>query len=129
MNSRIKGNIGIGQSIAYFTSLGYSVSIPLTDTQPYDLIVDDGKFLFRVQVKYVESSYVGLRTIRCNTKETKVSLFDRKKIDILIVVRKDDGIYLIPTDELKVKTGLKIGKKYQKWKVSHLGVGHRLESG
>ena len=34
-----KGNSGIGLDIAYFTTNGYIVSIPLNDTQDYDLIV------------------------------------------------------------------------------------------
>ena len=35
-----KGNSGLGIDIAYFSSHGYIVSIPLNDTQDYDLIVD-----------------------------------------------------------------------------------------
>lgn len=50
MNTKLQGNIGIGQAIAYFTSLGYIVSLPLNDSQKYDLIIDNGKLL-RVQVK------------------------------------------------------------------------------
>lgn len=46
-----QGNAGVGQAIAYYTSQGYTVSIPLNDTQKYDLIVDDGESLRRVQVK------------------------------------------------------------------------------
>ena len=34
------GNAALGTAIGYFTNAGYTVSIPLTDTQDYDLIVD-----------------------------------------------------------------------------------------
>ena len=34
-----KGNTGLGVAIAYYSSNGYIVSIPLNDTQVYDLIV------------------------------------------------------------------------------------------
>lgn len=38
------GNTGLSMAIAYFGSNGYTVSIPLNDTQDYDLVVDiDGK--------------------------------------------------------------------------------------
>ena len=123
MNSRIKGNIGIGKSIAYFTSQGYALSIPLTDTQPYDLIIDSKEGLKRVQVKYTgckrDGNYhVGLRTIRCNTKKTKISLFDSTKVDIIFAVTSYGACYLIPVESLDVKTGISLGKKYEKWKVS-----------
>lgn len=46
-----KGNTGLGIAIAYYTSNGYTVSIPLNDTQDYDLIVDKDKELKKIQVK------------------------------------------------------------------------------
>lgn len=46
-----KGNSGLGMAIAYFTTKGYIVSIPLNDTQDYDLIVEKNAKLQRVQVK------------------------------------------------------------------------------
>ena len=39
-----RGNCGLGLAIAYYSTHGYTVSIPLNDTQDYDLLVDkDGK--------------------------------------------------------------------------------------
>ena len=46
-----KGNTGLGIAIAYFSSHGYIVSIPLNDTQDYDLIVDKNDIIKKVQVK------------------------------------------------------------------------------
>ena len=46
-----KGNSGLGMAIAYFSTNGYTVSIPLNDTQDYDLIVEKDNKLERVQVK------------------------------------------------------------------------------
>lgn len=40
-----KGNSSLGIAIAYFSTNGYTVSIPLNDTQDYDLIVEkENKF-------------------------------------------------------------------------------------
>lgn len=52
LNSRKEiGNAALSMAIAYFGSNGYVVSVPLNDTQDYDLVVDkDGK-LQKVQVK------------------------------------------------------------------------------
>lgn len=50
-SNKEKGNSGLGMAIAYFSSNGYVVSIPLNDTQDYDLVIEkDGK-LAKVQVK------------------------------------------------------------------------------
>ena len=46
-----KGNTSLGIAIAYYSSNGYTVSIPLNDTQDYDLIVDKNSILKKVQVK------------------------------------------------------------------------------
>ena len=46
-----KGNTGLGIAIAYYSTNGYTVSIPLNDTQDYDLIVDKNNRIERVQVK------------------------------------------------------------------------------
>ena len=46
-----KENCGLGMAIAYFSTNGYTVSIPLNDTQDYDLIVEKNGILQRVQVK------------------------------------------------------------------------------
>ena len=46
-----KGNTGLGIAIAYYSMNGYTVSIPLKDTQDYDLIVDKNNILKKVQVK------------------------------------------------------------------------------
>jgi hypothetical protein len=35
-NSNKQGNVGLAEAIAYFTRFGYTVSIPLTDSQKYD---------------------------------------------------------------------------------------------
>ena len=41
----------IRMAIAYFTTKGYTVSIPLNDTQDYDLVIEKCNKLYTVQVK------------------------------------------------------------------------------
>ncbi len=50
-NSKKQGDAGLGQAIAYFTSKGYDVALPLTDSADWDLIVELEDGLKRVQVK------------------------------------------------------------------------------
>ena len=42
-----KGNSGLGIAIAYYSTNGYIVSIPLNDTQNYDLVVEKDNILKR----------------------------------------------------------------------------------
>lgn len=51
ITNKEKGNTGLGIAIAYYTSNGYVVSIPLNDTQDYDLIVEKDNKLSKIQVK------------------------------------------------------------------------------
>lgn len=39
-SNKEKGNSGLGMAIAYFSTRGYTVSIPLNDTQDYDLVIE-----------------------------------------------------------------------------------------
>ena len=51
MNTKQQGNIGIGAAISYFLQNLYTVSLPINDSQKYDLIVEKGGVLQTVQVK------------------------------------------------------------------------------
>ena len=69
MYQSLQGNLGLGKAINFFISEGYIVSIPLNDTQPYDIIVDkDGK-LYKVSVKtfflltFAYTSHISARTV------------------------------------------------------------------
>jgi len=64
-----KGDIAVAQAVATFTKLGCDVSIPFTESAAYDLVVDDGQALRRVQCKYCGEarSQVDLRQIHSNS--------------------------------------------------------------
>lgn len=51
MNSKTKGDITEAKFITIFLSKGWSVSLPFGDNQRYDMIVDDGIRLLKVQCK------------------------------------------------------------------------------
>jgi hypothetical protein len=50
-NPRKQGDVGLGSAVGWFAANGYTVSLPLTDSQDYDVVVDDGEGLARVQVR------------------------------------------------------------------------------
>ena len=51
MTNKEKGNFGLGIAIAYFSTNRYTVSIPLNDTQDYDLVIEKDNIFQTVQVK------------------------------------------------------------------------------
>ncbi|MGH9011129.1 MAG: group I intron-associated PD-(D/E)XK endonuclease, partial [Acidimicrobiia bacterium] len=63
-----KGDIATSRAIFTFTSMGFDVSIPLTESAPYDLVVDDGERMVRVQCKYMGRNQVDLRRIHSNAQ-------------------------------------------------------------
>ena len=46
-----QGNVGLGRTVAYYTSNCIPVMIPLNDTQKYDLVIDEEDVLQKVQIK------------------------------------------------------------------------------
>lgn len=117
-----KGNSSLGIGIAYYASNGYTVSIPLNDTQDYDLIVDKNNKIKRVQVK---SS--GCRTKYGNyqvalkscggTRGTTYKTLIETNIDELFIVTEDLGMYVLPKEEINNKSTLNICSKYEKFKI------------
>lgn len=47
INSKKQGDIGMCYAMAYYAKLGWTVSVPVTDSQDYDLVVDNGTRLFK----------------------------------------------------------------------------------
>lgn len=80
-----KGDIGVAMVIADLTKKGYSVSIPLAEHLPFDLIVisSDCK-LSRISVKYSkhdECVKISLRTISSNSKGYVVKKVNLNDLD------------------------------------------------
>ena len=118
-----KGNTGLGIAIAYFSSNGYIVSIPLNDTQDYDLIVDKNNVIKKVQVKSTscKTKYgvyqVSLKSCGGTKGKTYKTLIDTN-VDILFIVTDKMDIFLIPIENINNKSSLNLCDKYFKYKVS-----------
>jgi len=117
-----KGNTGLGIAIAYFSSNGYTVSIPLNDTQDYDLIVDKNDILFKIQVKSTscKTKYgtyqVSLKSCGGTNGTTYKTVIDTK-VDLLFVVSSDLSMYLIPIDIIHNKSTLNLCNKYERYRI------------
>lgn len=123
-NSKQQGNIGLGKAIHYFTLNGYIVSLPLNDSQDYDLIVDNG-ILNKVQVKTTKyiSQYgiykVNLRVGGGNSKHNYIRKNGKEvKYDLLFILCDDGSQYIIPKSYIKSnKNCVSLGKHYIQFKV------------
>jgi hypothetical protein len=90
-----KGDIAVSQAIARFTKMGYDVSLPLTESTHYDLIVDTGGVLKRVQVRYSSVHEVALRRIHSNSKGYVVKKTKTNAYDWLYIFKNSGEEYLI----------------------------------
>lgn len=90
-----KGDSAVAQAIATFTRMGYDVSIPITESASYDLIVDVGDKLKRVQVKFTSCGQVDLRRIHSNSKGYVVRKSKESAYDWLYVLGVGGEEYLV----------------------------------
>lgn len=122
-NSRKQGDAGIGAAIAFFTSNGYPVSIPLTDSQEYDLVIDIDGCLKKVQVKtvYHRNKWnwfcVHLRTCGGNRSFSTYKMFDNSLVDFLFIVTENCDKYFIPAMVIKVRNTLVLGHRMERYKL------------
>lgn len=119
-NSKKKGDIGVGIAISYLTTIG-SVSIPLTDSQEYDLVVDIDGTLKKVQVKTTEwlspfGIFQANLAIRGGNRSfNTIKKFDNTGVDYVFVVTSTNKQYFIPSNVIVSKYCLNLGKKYDKY--------------
>ena len=97
-----KGRAGMALGIAYFGANGYTVNIPLNDTQWYDFVIEKDGIFQTVQCKATGSSdnVISLRS----TGGTKSSTYDfvlDHNLDFLFCLDKDQNMFVIPVQDMK----------------------------
>jgi PD-(D/E)XK nuclease superfamily protein len=92
-----KGDIATARAIATFTAMGHDVAIPLTESAAYDLIVDVGGRLARVQCKFIsdQRKQVDLRRIHSNSNGYVMKRTIEGAYDWLYVLDADGREYVI----------------------------------
>ena len=121
-NNKDKGRAGLSLAIAYFGSNGYTVSLPLNDTQNYDLIVDKNEILYKVQVKFTGYKtdagiyQCELKSVSGTTRQI-YSTVKNTSIDLLFIACDDMTLYVIPKENINNSSCLNLGEKYKQYKV------------
>jgi len=117
-----KGNAGLGMAIAYYSCNGYTVSIPLNDTQDYDIVIEKNGIIKTVQVKASSCKskklnyQIALKSCGGTKGKTYKTVVDTN-VDIIFIVTSDKEMYEIPKLDVKNKSTINICDKYAKYRV------------
>ena len=116
------GNAALGTAIGYFTNEGYIVSIPLNDTQDYDLIVDLNGDLKKVQVKGTsfKTKYNIYQVSLKSSGGTRGVIYKTIKntdVDLVFIACEDGSMYLLPKKIIKNNSTLNLGDEYLEYKI------------
>ena len=124
-----KGNTGLGIAIAYYSMNGYTVSIPLNDTQDYDLIVDKNNILKKVQVKATSCKtrynkyQVALKSFGGTKGKTYKTIIDTN-IDEVFIVTGNMDIFILPIEEIKNRSTINLCRKYEKFRIDSVLINY-----
>lgn len=122
-NPRLQGLIGLGAAVDWFSRNGYVVSLPLNDSQPYDLVAEEpaGRLL-KVQVKTTTCrSRAGNFVVRLETAGGNQSFhtrkpFDPDAVDLVFVLTDDEDVYVMPPSAFDARMSLTLYKRYDRYR-------------
>ena len=99
MTNKEIGRIGLSMAINYFTLKGYTVSLPMNDTQWYDLVVEKDNIFQTVQCKatQTEEDTISIRSTGGTNGGVYDSIINHPELDWVFCVNKDFNCWLIPT--------------------------------
>lgn len=111
MTTNEKGNVAFGKAISYFTEKCYIVSLPLNDSQWYDMIIEKDNIFQTVQVKYTSqlgSSGAYACSLKLTSGTSRKSVYSIKDtpVDLLFCYCANGDMYLIPTRDFHNKTAI-----------------------
>ena len=123
-----QGNVGEARAVYEYTQRNFVVSLPLSDSDKYDMIIDDGSKLYRVQVK--TSRYevkpgvfeVNLRTSGGNRVVNTIRKRQHDDYDLLFVLVTDGRCWSIPVENLgESGHSIRIGSPDDRFQKFYLG--------
>jgi len=120
-NSKKQGDVGVGIAIGWFVQHGYTVCLPLTDSQDYDIVVEIDGVLKKVQVKTTycltpEGNYVVTLKVSGGNKTCSTTKhFDKSFADYLFVVTEKNVKYFIPSADIENRATMNLGRSKEKY--------------
>ena len=117
-----KGRAGLCFAIAYFGSNGWNVSLPLNDTQDYDLIIEKNNIFQKVQCKATgcknKNNTFYIVQLRSTGSHKIYGTVKDSSADLLFVLTKEKQMYLIPINEIIQSTSLTLNPDYDQYKIN-----------
>lgn len=97
-----KGRAGMALGIAYFGANGYTVNIPLNDTQWYDFVIEKDGIFQTVQCKATGSSdnTISLRSTGGTSGKSYDNVLNHP-VDYLFCLDKEMHMYVIPVQDMR----------------------------
>jgi hypothetical protein len=98
MKTKLKGDIAVTKVICDLTEKGFIVFRPVTAEHiPYDLIVDTGEKLYKLQVKYMCSERcISGKSVFSNSKGITVKKYKETDFDFYALYYAEHNIILYP---------------------------------
>lgn len=97
-----KGRAGLSLAIAYFGTNGYTVSLPMNDTQWYDLIVEKDCIFQTVQCKFTDSQNNSVELNSCGgTKGERYDNVLDHPLDLLFCADSNQHLFVIPVIDIR----------------------------
>lgn len=121
-NTKQQGDASLGVAIAWFTQQGWTVCIPLTDSQDYDLVVEMNGELKKIQVKTSNfarkpnRAEIELRVLGGNSKKNFVHKLATDCIYDYLFAVTTQGNFLIPKTEFENTRSSLTLSNTNKWK-------------
>lgn len=117
-----KGRAGFSLAIAYFGANGYTVCLPINDTQWYDMIVEKDGVMQTVQCKFTGSKANEVYLRSCGGSNGKVydNVLDHP-LDLLFCADKNKNLFLIPMKDLREAGNTSIITLRTKYNINQLG--------
>ena len=122
-NPKHQGSIGESKAIYEYTKMGFIVSKPIMDCD-YDLLIDDGTSIKKVQVKTTRQLHRTSKNPICNLRvmggNQSFSTSKNRKTDdwdILFVLSEDGRCWSIPSTEFKTETALTLTEQFDRFKI------------
>lgn len=100
INRKLIGRIGLSMAINYFTIKGYTISLPMNDTQWYDIVIEKDGIFQTVQCKATSGDVIDFRSTGGTKGNTYDNLLNHSELDYLFCVNGNLEMWLIPVKEI-----------------------------
>jgi hypothetical protein len=101
-SNKDKGRAGMALAIAYFGSNGYTVNLPLNDTQWYDFVIEKDGIFQTVQCKATGNAdkTIYLRSIGGSAGKVYDNVLNHP-VDLLFCLDGDQNMFVIPVSKIR----------------------------